>query len=459
MRLVSLLCVIVAMCLIGEPAFAQGSEQETSEEGESEGTFSKVKSWFTPGTEAEVTSGQDAPDINEIQSEAYDGPKARLAVSRFTDKTRKGWYTGSIGDGMADQLATALFNSNRFILLERQALGDVLAEQDLASAGRVSQQTAAPTGQIEGAEILVTGAVTEFDPGASGGGGSTSGLFGLNVGTVLGAVSGGYKRAHLAIDVRLIDTRTSRILAATSVEGEATDVDMGGALLGATGGSALSGSLGGWENTPIEKALRIAINLAVEFVVSKTPPVYYRFGPTTQVSAAPAAGQQTAAATATTQQAAAAPTPTYEPGSFLRVKSKSLNARSGPGKSHGVLFSIAQGQPVQVLAQDGSWVQVFTQAKETGWVAGWLVYPDASIDSGSFAVLTSPEPQPAAQSAPAPSTSTSETSATSATTGAAGAAGAEDLESRLTRLKSLYDKGLITEDEYNLKRQEILENL
>ncbi len=447
MRLPSLLCVIVAMCLFAGAAFAQGSEQGTSEQGESEDAFDKVKSWFTPGTEVEVTSGQDTPDINEIQSEAYDGPKARIAVARFTDKTRKGWYTGSIGDGMSDQLATALFNSNRFILLERQILGDVLAEQDLASAGRVSQQTAAPTGQIEGAEILVTGAVTEFDPGASGGSGSTSGLFGLDVGTLLGAISGGYKRAHLAIDIRLIDTRTSRILAATSVEGEATDVDMGGALLGATGGSALSGSLAGWENTPIEKALRVAINLAVDFVVSKTPPVYYRFGPTTQVSAAPAASQQPAAAISTTQQAAAPATPNYDPGSFLRVKSKSLNARSGPGKSHGVIFSVAQGQPLKVLTQSGSWVQVFTQTEETGWVASWLVYPDASIDASSFADLPPPEPQPTAESAPAPSTTTSATT------------GADDLESRLTRLKSLYDKGLITEDEYNLKRQEILEDL
>ena len=298
MRLASLLCVIVAICLIAGPAFAQKGEREKSEQSESEGTFGTVKSWFTPGTKTKVTSGEDTPDIDEIQSEAYDGPKARIAVSRFTDKTNQGWYTGSIGDGMADQLATALFVSNRFILLERQALSDVLGEQDLAAAGRVSQQTAAPTGQIEGAEILVIGAVTEFDPGASGGGGSTAGLFGGGVGAILGAISGGYKKAHLAIDVRLIDTRTSRILAATSVEGEATDVNIGGALLGATGGSALAGSLSGWKNTPIEKALRVTINHAVDFVVSKTPPVYYRFGRTTQVSAAPS--QQS------TQQAAVA---------------------------------------------------------------------------------------------------------------------------------------------------------
>ena len=40
-----------------------------------------------------------------------------------------------------------------------------------------------------------------------------------------------------------------------------------------------------------------------------------------------------------------------------------------------------------------------------------------------------------------------------------GAAGIDDLESRLTRLKSIYEKGLITEEEYKLKRQEIMESL
>jgi hypothetical protein len=45
--------------------------------------------------------------IEEAQQEAYDGPKARIAVARFTDKTGKGRCPPAIGDGMADMLATA----------------------------------------------------------------------------------------------------------------------------------------------------------------------------------------------------------------------------------------------------------------------------------------------------------------------------------------------------------------
>ncbi len=232
--------------------------------------------------------------IEEAQREASDGPKARIAVARFTNKARNaGWWNAEIGDGMADMLATALFNSNRYIVLERQTLGDVLREQDLGAAGRIKRGTEAPIGEIEGAELLITGAVTEFDPGESGIGGALGGSRGL--GRLFGGIAGGIKTAHMAIDVRVIDAKTSRIVAATSVEGKATDFNLGGALGGAAGGGALGGALGGWSNTPKEKALRLCIQEAVNFIGSKTPATYYRYRPapvpttTTAAAAVPAA--------------------------------------------------------------------------------------------------------------------------------------------------------------------------
>ena len=221
------------------------------------------------GPKATVTS-PDGKSIDEAQQEAYDGPKARVAVSQFKDKTGKGWWTGAIGDGMADMLSTALFHSNRYIVLERQQVSDVLREQDLGAAGRIKKGTEAPIGEIEGAELLITGAVTEFEGAASGVGGGIGGMGGT-AGRILGGIAGGMKKAHMAIDVRVIDTKTSRIVAATSVEGEATDFALGGALAGAGGGGALGGALGGWSKTPTEKALRVCIQEAVKFIASKTP--------------------------------------------------------------------------------------------------------------------------------------------------------------------------------------------
>ena len=314
----------------------------------------------TPGTTATVTSGQEAASIDQAQAEAYNGPKARIAVAQFKDKTGKGWWTGQIGDGMADQMITALVNTNRYIVLERQLLGNVLSEQDLGASGRVRGETAAPIGQIEGAELLIVGAVTEFEGAASGaGGGLGGGLPGF-----LGAITGGYKKAHMAIDLRVIDARTSRVLAATSVEGEATDVNLGGLLGGYGGSGALVGGLSGWKNTPTEKALRICIKKGVEFIVTKTPQSYYHYGAT---APAPAPKPVAAAAAASSAPAGKADT--------VIVKSSSLNIRSGPGSNYAVLFSAKGGERLTVLERNDKWIRIKTEAGKEGWAAGWLTTP------------------------------------------------------------------------------------
>ncbi len=311
-------------------------------------TFS---SCVTPGTQTTVTSGQEGPSIQEARAERYDGPKARIAVARFKDKTGGGWYNSRIGDGMADQLTTALFNSNRFIVLERQTLDAVLDEQDLGASGRIKEETAAPIGEIEGAELLVVAAVTEFQDKASGGGGAVGG-FG---GGVLGALAGGVSNAHMAIDLRLIDTKTSRIVAATSVEGKATDVKLGGAVGGYFGGGALGGALSGYKNTPTGKAIRQCIKKAVEFISSRTPDRYYREGSGT---AAPAS--QPAPATDTVQSSGT---------DQVFITPSALNMRSGPGTSNPVVKVVNKGDTLTVIERKNGWIKGKTGQGNIGWVA------------------------------------------------------------------------------------------
>ena len=436
----------LAILMLSNTALAQREyDHQPSNSSEDGGSF--LKDLFSSGTKTKVTSGQESPDINEIQSEAYDGPKARIAIARFTDKTRQGWYTGSIGDGMADQLATALFNSNRYIVLERQLLNEVLREQDLGASGRVRTDTAAPIGQIEGAELLVTGAVTEFQGNTEGTQGGLGSVIGGSLGYIVGAISGGYRKAHIAIDVRVIDSRTSRIVAATSVEGEATDVNLGGALAGAVTGGALGGSLGGWKNTPIEKALRICIQKAVQFIVSKTPPVYYRHG----AAQAVAAVQQPAAPAAAQSRP---PSPVYAKGAMVRVKSDRLNMRAGPSTATAVVTGLQGGTPLLVEAQTGNWIRVRTQGGDIGWVAAWLTIQDTELAPESFAPTPAPvvpaaQPQPAS---PAPT-------ASAAAAGAPSAPSKEELIARLKQLKELFNAELITEEEYAAKKKEILDKL
>ncbi len=216
------------------------------------------------------------PTIDEVQKEKYDGPKARIAVPKFLDKSAKGKVTGQIGDGMADMLAHALFKTNRFIVLERQSLPDVLQEQDLGASGRVSPETASRIGQIEGADLLVLGAITEFEPGTAGAEGKGRGGGGkrdpLNI---LSDIFTSVKISHVALIVRVVDTKSARIVASEQVEGKATDIS--GMI--DIGGGDLAGVFSGFSKTPMEKAIRIAIQEAVRLLIAKTPPEYYRHLP------------------------------------------------------------------------------------------------------------------------------------------------------------------------------------
>lgn len=312
------------------------------------------------GTETKVTSGQGSPDINQSQAEAYNGPKARIAVSRFKDKTGQGWYTSTIGDGMADQLTTALFNTNRYIVLERQSLSEVLEEQDLGASGRIKQDTAAAVGEIEGAELLIVAAVTEFEGHASGGGGGLGGWGG----GVFGALAGGMNKAHMAIDLRVIDAKTSRIVAATSVEGKSSDFNIGGAMGGLIGGGALGGALGMYEKTPVGKAIRACIQKAVEFIVSKTPPVYYRHGATaTQPAVQPASAP------------AVQPAPAPASGEKVSITVSALNMRSGPGTSNTIVTVLKGGEVLTVLERQGGWIKGQTESGAVGWVSEKYTQP------------------------------------------------------------------------------------
>lgn len=217
---------------------------------------------------AKVTHGQ-GQSLVDVKIERYNGPKARVAVGDF--QVKAAGATMAIGDGLREMLVTGLFNTNRFIVLERQAIQDVMLEQDMGASGRVQPRTAAPTGQIEGAEILVYGVVSEFEANASGGG--------INLGftAIPLSLGGGAKNAHMAIDVRVVDTTTGRILSASRVEGKATDYSANlGTFLDA-GGIGMPVSLGAYSNTPMEKAIRVCIDRAVQDLCYKTPAQYFHY--------------------------------------------------------------------------------------------------------------------------------------------------------------------------------------
>lgn len=320
------------------------------------------------------TASASPRSMQEVQLEAYDGPKARVAVYRFEDQSakggggsnrRSGWYSAEIGNGMADMLNDALVQSNRFLVLDRQSLQDVLTEQDLGTTGRIKSQTAPKIGLIEGADLLIKGSVTEFEPGSSGGNdSSTLSYFGAPA-AILGGVLGGVEQSHIAMVVQIVDATTSRILFSTTVEGKANDFNLSGFLGGFGRNFSANGGLGVWQNTPMEKAIRVAIIAAVQEISNRTPKTYYRYGDsqvsasnkplTTNAAVAPVSEPETGAAKAMT---------------FTAVKVKSANLRDAPGVQGKLVTTLTQGTNLVIDAEDKGWYFVQTEdGKASGWIA------------------------------------------------------------------------------------------
>jgi curli biogenesis system outer membrane secretion channel CsgG len=198
---------------------------------------------------------------------------ARVSVADFKCKAAK--CGGEIGHGLSDMLATALFSTGRFIVLERgEGMKDLREELALAEGGMVERGKGARKGLMEGADVMILGAVTAFDPDASGVGGGIGG----GGGGFFGGLLGGKKDAYIAADLRLVDVRRSRVINATKVEGTASSYKGGVVAGGRVGSMALGGGLGGYKNTPMEQAVRDMLEKAVAEIGRMMPASYYRHG-------------------------------------------------------------------------------------------------------------------------------------------------------------------------------------
>lgn len=316
------------------------------------------------------TANASSPTPNGASSERYDGPMASLAVTAFAVKAPKAKDIG--GDGLADMLATALFESNRFIVIERQALPGVAGGQKLDASGNGGPSAVSGAGSIKGADLLVFGAVTEFEPNSAGAklsapdrdaptnppGGKKKAA--PPIIKVLEGVTGGVATSHVAIDLRIVDARTSRVVAATTVEGRAADLDLSG--LGKSASPKLGTGLSVYARTPMEKAIRLAIREAVQFVASKTPREYYRYRDTND-------GLMASTVSAPGPANAAASAPPTAPVKVLYIKATAANIRVGPGKDTAVLTTVKRATKLVVIDDHNSWYRVRLENGGEGWVA------------------------------------------------------------------------------------------
>ncbi len=223
-----------------------------------------------------VLRGSPPGAAQKSKEKSYAGSRARVSVAEVKDQTAGGGVSAhwmeryritwrEIGEGMREMLVTALFQTKRFVLLERDLLPEILKEQDLGGTGRVAQGTAAATGGIIGTDLIITGAVTEFVADAYGAKGAAD-AWGTQV-------DASVNKGYVGLDIRIIDAKTSEIVVATRVTGRTSDFG----LEADPGEEAkLPVSLSIFARKPAERAIRSAIQKAVADMIRLTPPEYFR---------------------------------------------------------------------------------------------------------------------------------------------------------------------------------------
>jgi curli biogenesis system outer membrane secretion channel CsgG len=215
--------------------------------------------------------------------------KPTVSIPEFKNNvTGAWWWQGPVAQDMAHALSNELQATGELKIVERQSLGQVLSEQELAALGIVKKApTAAQKGQMTGAQYIVLGTVTSFesntDVESKGSGMSFMGFGGSKQVTTT--------KDYVSIDIRVVDSTTGEIVGARTVEGRSSNSteqkQRSGSLLPAAGlvagfvpgmssagyaATAAAGTLSFDNNsttanrTPVAKAIRAALISASNYV-------------------------------------------------------------------------------------------------------------------------------------------------------------------------------------------------
>jgi curli biogenesis system outer membrane secretion channel CsgG len=154
---------------------------------------------------------------SEMLAQSQPQSRVRVAVLDF-DYASTGadywWYANpDAAKGVSDLLTNKLVNSGRYTMIERSRIADILAEQNLAAAGRIDSSTAAQIGRVLGADVVVIGSVTRFNLDEEGGGASILGFGG----------SGSRRTAEVELTARIVNTTTAEIVAAAEGSGSESE--------------------------------------------------------------------------------------------------------------------------------------------------------------------------------------------------------------------------------------------
>jgi hypothetical protein len=163
---------------------------------------------------------------------------------------------------MSEMLTTELVQSGRFLVVEREAIRDIIAEQELGLSGLVRKETAVQTGQMSGAQFFIKGAITEFNDQAGGGG--------VTLGYKTGEVGAKTRTAYVGIDVRIVDNTTGQVYASYNASAKARSSGASLATNLTHSGEAFQFGASAFKNTALGVATRKAIQKVIGFILKES---------------------------------------------------------------------------------------------------------------------------------------------------------------------------------------------
>ncbi len=305
----------------------------------------------------EKTSPPTWPSYEQLLKEDYKGPKARVVIIRFTDKSISGKETSQAGDGITEMLRNALMATNRFIVQIRRSSEDSVRVQEMGEGGQIKKE--------EEIDLMVEGYIKEFSHGIAG------------AGEEKGA-------SYITIFITLVDPRTKQALDARRVKGKAIDFE------GTTGkgGGRLPEVFKIFSKTPMEKAIRLAIEESASFIVAKTPPESYRVPPPSPPKEVPKPPPIKQPEVITFPPPPTAPPEPPKP-SFrsTQVVWDNVNLREGPGTNFKVIGNVRKGTSLKIIEIKGDWLRVQLENGSEAWI---------------IKLATSETPRPSPSHAPPP---------------------------------------------------------
>lgn len=193
--------------------------------------------------------------------------KPVISVPEFKNETSYWWWNDGAASELADALSNELNATGNFRVAERQKLGEVLSEQELAELGITRPGTGAQSGQVTGAEYIVLGRVAAYEEGVAE---ESSGgrVGGIRIGGI--RLGGGGRQekqeAYIAIDVRVVDSTTGEVVHSRTVEGRATSEAKGGSANVGFRGINVGGDRAKSSKVPVGQALRAALIEASDYL-------------------------------------------------------------------------------------------------------------------------------------------------------------------------------------------------